>query len=215
MKRIMIGLLGSVSFVLLIIIGVSVLSRLHLIVSSFSHVYSVAEVQAGMQQQPQLWTGRTVLIQGDVKMSPSMVCNAANQVCQSTMFIYLGSSHSPPWSQTQEDLMLMRLTMMTSMAHAPSSIYRQYALTLSTMSASIGGGTPNLLLQVPPNVLVPTAQPHGALPDSAYTLPIVGPLLEGIFPMDNRLVVRVRLASSAACRAQVIQLCVNGILLRT
>jgi len=218
MKRIVIGLLGLVSFIFLIILGVSALSRLHLTISSFSRVYSVAEVQAGMQQEPRLWAGRTVLVQGDVKMSPNIVCNATNPICQSTMFIYLGPSHSPPLNQTQEDLMLRRLNMVMSMARAPSSmsssVSRQYTLMVSTISALIGGGMPNLLLQVPPNVPVPIAQPHGVLPDSAYTLPIVGPLLEDVFPLDNRLIVRVRLASSAACRAQSFQLCVNGVLLR-
>jgi len=206
MKRVAVGLLGFILFVSLAILGVVALGRLHLGALPPAHVYAVAEVQDGLRRQPQLWVGRTVLIRGDVKMVPMTTCST---ICQSPTFIYLGPSHSPQWNQRQQAEMLQRLTLTILTAHLPAGQRSSTTNLLSLLSKM----TPTSLLLQAPNGSLPVAHPHGSLPDYAYTLPVVGSLLERVFPLDNRLIVRVHLTSPQTCTAQANSPCADGVLL--
>lgn len=206
MKRVAVGLLGFIVFVFLAILGIVAIGYLHRDALPPARVYSVAEVQDGLRQQPQMWVGRTVLIRGDVKMAPMTTCGS---MCHWAAFIYLGPSHSPRWSQIQQGVLLQRLTLTILTAHLPAGQRSSTTTVLSLLSKRV----PTSLLLQAPNGSLPVAHPHGTLPDFAYTLPLIGSLLERVFPLDNRLIVRVRLTPAQACTAQANPLCTDGMLL--
>ncbi len=58
--RVVLVMLGVI---ILVVLGMSALVLLHPGVASAWRVYGVAEVQGGLQQDPQSWAGRTILVQ--------------------------------------------------------------------------------------------------------------------------------------------------------
>ncbi len=213
MGRVVSGMIGAV---VLGVLGAAALALvlLHLRAVSSPRVYSVTEVQAGLQQHPRQWIGRTVRVQGAVDLAPTMGCSSPALLCQSTTFIYLGPSGAPQWSQTQKMVEVSQLNMMAAIAQLPANQRRSFTSLWATMS-SRAGGVPSLLVVLPSGMSVPVAQRQGALPASVYSVPVLGALLAHIFPVDNRLVVQIRLTVLQSCITPNNTLCIDGVLLPT
>lgn len=159
-------------------------------------VYTVAQVQVGLHQQPQRWAGHVVLIQGTVDMSIGLTCPSGP--CQAMI---LGPANVPPPSDQVRSMVVVQV------AHL------QYRQPSFPASLTISGDEPELLIQLPSTTSSPPIpRSHGVLPDAAYALPFAGPLLERLFPLvlDTHLIVRVRLTTPQICTASGMGACPDG-----
>jgi len=157
-------------------------------------VYTVAQVQAGLHQQPQRWAGRIILIRGTVDMSIGMMCPSGP--CGAMI---LGPANVPAPSTQVQSIVIAQIT------------YLQHRQPSFPTSLTIGGNEPELLIQLPaPTSALPTPHPHGVLPDAAYGLPFAGPLLERLFPLSTDPIMQVRLTTPRLCTAGGTGACPDG-----
>jgi len=64
-------------------------------------VYSVADVQAGLRQQPRNWAGRVLLLRGVIAMQVLWV-GCGRPACPGASLAILLPAHQPAWSGTQQ-----------------------------------------------------------------------------------------------------------------
>jgi len=183
-------------------------------------VYSVADVQAGLQREPAAWVGRVVLVRGSIALSssstlcasPSTRSRAASSsgLCRPITTIMIGPS-------ALSTLVPVK-TLSLALSNALSAFWMKYIRRLARVHLLGPGGiaarnfprrtvwtymfgspTINLTVALRPGAHLPVAGPHHPLPDFLYTLPLVGSQLAHWFPRDNDIIFRVRLNGSPSC----------------
>jgi len=195
------------------LLGVALVAALVIVVFGWlgavspNHVYTVAEVQAGLRRHPQAWAGRTIQVTGAVMMDVGGGCLASAPACTSPEWVYLTPVRTPSLSYPQQAMMMLA---------------QQQALQQQTLAAFRGRRAPPalrlprmeqaLLLSVPAGLSV-APQVRRPLPDSLYDLPLVGEPLSRLFPWNTRLIISVRLTSLAACPTRSTATCPDGIVL--
>ena len=186
MKQILIGLL-------IIVFVTSVVIALVGRVIPSAHVYLVAEVQAGLRQQPQSWAGHVFLLRGVIAMQGQSV-GCGRPACPVMSWIVLLPTHEPIWRRTRQLWASMDLSRQSAGGHRASV-------------NAIGQG---LVLVERPGYSPPPAHASGPLPDGAYHIPLLGPLLSRWLPeaKDNSVVLRVHLAPWHSCA--ILGLCPDG-----
>jgi len=158
-------------------------------------VYGVADVQAGLRQQPRIWVGRVLLLRGVITMQGLLV-GCGRPACPGASWIALLPTYEPAWSATRQIGASMDIVRR-----------RRSADGHQVPTNPLGQG---LVFVVRPNFSPPPAHSSGPLPDGAYHLPLLGPLLSHWMPTtkDNSVVVRVRLAPWHSCT--IPGLCPDG-----
>jgi len=167
-------------------------------------VYSVADVQAGLRQQPRNWAGRVLLLRGVIAMQVLWV-GCGRPACPGASLAILLPAHQPAWSGTQQlwaSMDIARLLARPHVAAGSAGSHRELSI-----GKAIGQG---LVLVAPPGFSPSPAHASGPLPDGAYRIPLLGPLLSRWLPeaKDNSVVVRVRLAPWHSCT--IPGLCPDG-----
>jgi len=205
------------------LLGVALVAALVIVVFGWlgavspNHVYTVAEVQAGLRRHPQAWAGRTIQVTGAVMMDVGGGCLASAPACTSPEWVFLGrlgpEGKPAPSVAPAQRMTLVRINMINQQ--------RAFALVSSGL-ARLGRGVPPslrvsemeqaLLLSVPAGLSV-APQVRRPLPDALYDLPLVGEPLSRLFPWNTRLIVSVRLTSLAACPTRSTATCPDGTVL--
>lgn len=175
-------------------------------------VYSVADVQIGLQQHPSQWIGRTILVRGSVATSSGFT------VCS----LRFGRSRSVSSRSCRQiaTIGIVPLTLSISPAAGPaysSSVSTALAIIQERVGgvirpAGFGRGPlallmrgslvttqPSLDVAIGTGVRIPAAGSHRPLPDFLYNLPLVGQRLSEWFPTDSGAIFRVRLKGSPSC----------------
>jgi len=175
-------------------------------------VYSVADVQIGLQQHPSQWVGRTILVRGSVATSSGFtVCSVrfgrsrsvSSRSCRPIATIGIvppTSSASPATGPTNSSSVSTALAIIQARvggAIRPVGVGRGPLALL--MRGSFVTTQPTLNVVVGPGARVPSIGPHRPLPDFLYNLPLVGQRLSEWFPTNNDIIFRVRLNGSPNC----------------
>ncbi len=182
--------LGCLALVLLAGLALTVL-----VYRAVDPVYGVTDVQAGLRQQPRSWAGRVFLLRGVITMQGLLV-GCGRPACPGASWIVLLPTHEPAWSEARQ--------LAVSMDIGRRRGSRDGHLVPTN---PLGQG---LVLVAPPGFSSPPAHSSGVLPDGAYHIPLLGPLLSRWLPAtkDNSFVVRVRLAPLHSCA--ILGLCPDG-----
>ncbi len=182
--------LGCLALVLLAGLALTVVSY-----RAADPVYGVADVQAGLRGQPRNWAGRVLLLRGVITMQGLLV-GCGQPACPGASWIALLPTHEPAWSETRQLAVSMSII-----------LRRRSADGHQVLTNPLGQG---LVLVVRPGYSPPPVHASGPLPDGAYHIPLLGPLLSRWLPeaKDNSVVVRVRLAPWHSCT--IPGLCPDG-----
>lgn len=176
-------------------------------------VYSVADVQIGLQQHPSQWIGRTILVRGSVATSSGFT------VCS----VRFGRSRSVSSRSCRQIATIGIVPPTLSISPAAGPAYSSSVSTaLAIIQARVGGAIrpvgvgrgplallmrgsfvttqPSLDVAIGTGVRIPAAAgSHRSLPDFLYNLPLVGQRLSEWFPTDSGAIFRVRLKGSPSC----------------
>jgi len=167
-------------------------------------IYDGADVQAGLRQQPRIWAGRVLLLRGVVTMQGLLV-GCGRPSCPGMSWVILLPPHQPVWSQTQQLWVSMDISRLLTRPHP--TVGNAGSHRALGIGRAIGQG---LVLVVRPGFSPSSTHASGPLPDGAYHIPLLGPLLSHWLPeaKDNSVVVRVRLAPWHSCT--IPGLCPDG-----
>jgi len=167
-------------------------------------VYGVADVQAGLRGQPRNWAGRVLLLRGVIAMQVLWV-GCGRPACPGASLAILLPTHQPAWSQTQQLWALMDISQLLTRPHP--TVGNAGSHRALSIGKAIGQG---LVLVERPGYSPPPAHASGPLPDGAYHIPLLGPLLSRWLPeaKDNSVVLRVHLAPWHSCA--ILGLCPDG-----
>ncbi len=175
-------------------------------------VYSVADVQTGLQQHRGQWTGRTILVRGSIATSSGFTqCSlrfdrsrvGSFGSCRQIVTIGIASSSSSaspaagPATRSSVSTALAILQARVGGVIRPVGVGRGPLALL--MRGSFVTTQPTLNVAVGTGVRVPSIGPHRPLPDFLYNLPLVGQRLSERFPANNGAIFRVRLNRSPSC----------------
>lgn len=218
------SLLGA-GLLLFLVAAVAVIAAIgRLGAPASGRVYTVAEVQAGLRQQPAAWAGRTVRLVGVDMMDIGAGCPASAATgsspattCPPSDWAYLAPARTPPWSLPQQALVQVGFGAQVAMQQLQQSMAAragQRVAPPSPLSPLVQASWPNgaLLLYVPGAASL-TPRKSRPLPAALYDLPLIGAPLARLFPGDAQTVVTVRLTPLARCPARGLMACPDGIVL--
>lgn len=177
-------------------------------------VYSVKDVVLGLRRQPARWLGHTILIRGAIAAWGATMCPTTQGVttapiCRSQKrWVYLGPV------TISAGLVIPNLAPVPAMSGWGSGSY--YNVKFSPLLSTVATPSSSILvvlLRPGRSSLAPLA--HGGLPPELVTLPLVGTVIDWMFPPDYRVTARIQIQRSAAqtCAVTASAPCSDGLLL--
>lgn len=192
------------------LVGLSALIVKHFI--SPVRTYAVADVQAGLRQQPHQWAGRIIRIRGSVDLWWGHGCPATQiSPCHYTAGIYLRPDAAPKWSNAWAGHVLAQTFALGSRLGVISGELRIPGTRPDLLIVSSSWGKTSATM--PSSLQEPEPRLQQLLPTAAYSAPMIGPILIRLLPptLPPWVVVRVRLNDPRSCPARAHKLCPDGV----
>lgn len=195
-RRVAIVLALPVAIVL--VVGGSMILREH--DAKYPDAYTVAEVVAGLQQHPNAWIGRTILVRAVVLVQADAGCLIGpNSFARELSHPRRCLNRQIHWLYLGETDVRGALSVLVRPPISMSSfrvVPAQQVRDVGTPALASAPFMPALSIGMRPGAnlnQLPLRQEHRELPDEAYNLPVVGPMLARLFPQTNVPAVIVRI----------------------